>query len=181
MFGILANIIWLQRPWFELQQSSCLSSAKTLVVLNITLPSLGWNQPLPHVVHGPSGGVAQLDDCLLWVPFDRMQAQQGLLVWRDAGRLWDEKYNSLIGPTPFIVQPTVIPKWYLQQEKRKKWLGLENKTGLKQNKVPFPMLQQVQKPLFCGLTHSTMLSTFRGHAAQMQVPYPLHCCLAMTA
>lgn len=52
------------------------------------------------------------NNCLLWVPLDWVEPQQGLLVRRDVDRLWNEENHPLIGPTPFIVQSTVVPKWH---------------------------------------------------------------------
>lgn len=43
------------------------------------------------------------NDCLFRVPFEVLQAQQGLVAGGDVGTLWGQEYHPLIGPTPFVV------------------------------------------------------------------------------
>lgn len=85
------------------------------------------------------------NNCLLWVPLGRVEAQQGLLVGRDVDRLWNEENHPLIGPTPFVVQSTVVPKWHLGlgEEKQEKASGNGSCLSIQTTYVPFKTVPNI--------------------------------------
>lgn len=74
-----------------------------------------------------------------------MEAQQGLLVGRDVDRLWNEENHPLIGPTPFIVQSTVVPKRHLGwgEERQEKISGNGSWLSIQTTYVPFKTVPNI--------------------------------------